>query len=369
MKYILHIIGNHNASSSFVNQIAKVYPYNNIVIKINDNDKVIEVSKDGNQYRFDDYNKFNRLFDISLISVIIVHYLDFSKERFIKHCLNKNTPIIWWMYGQDLYSRLYLKGYNLYAPQTLQFVHYRARNPITYLRHLRFEWRKHRLDKRIFKQIVGVIPCEMPDYELACSLLNRKVDLVDIYTRSFVANDAFSYGNDICIGHSASLTGNHLYAFDHLKGICLKNSEIWMPLSYTVQSEQYRQFVVNTYKREYGDKVHFIFDFQDLETYRANFAKYKVAIYTTWRQEALNNIFTCFQLGIKVYLSKYNPCYKFFKSQGYILYAIEDLACTDELTPLTQEEKIHNRQLFRQIKAQRDEISHSNIRDYFAKYM
>ena len=299
----------------------------------------------------------------------MVHYLDFQKERFIYKFVPERVPVVWWMYGGDLYDRLYVKGYKLYAPQTLTYVGRLPKNPISYIRRKRFNWRQKRIDKIILRRIVGVIPCLRPDYALACSLLGREVDLVDITPQGGIDGFPFTNGNDICVGHSASLSSNHLYALDILKKVDTNGSQIVLPLSYTIQSEDYRKAVVERYTQEYGSRAHFLFDYQDLDTYRKGFLNYKVAIYPCWRQEALANVSICFQLGVKVFLSKHNPCLEYYQGRGYYIYELEDIKSPDDLKPLTKEQQIKNKELYDIIKMERDNLVTPNLINYFAKYV
>lgn len=366
---ILHIHGHHSASDHFTENFQRLFPGMNIVVKLSAIGNDVTVVKDGEKEQYSDWTTFAKNNDFSEISIVVVHYLDFQKERFIYKFIPERVPIVWWMYGGDLYDRLYLKGYKLYAPQTLHFVRRIPKNPIIYLRRKCFEWRQNRIDKIIWKRIVGVTPCLRPDYALACSLLGREVDLVDITPQGRIDGFPFANGNDICVGHSASLSSNHLYALDILKKVDTNGSNIVLPLSYTIQSESYRKAVKELYTQEYGNRAHFLFDYQDLDTYRRGFLNYKVAIYPCWRQEALANVSICFQLGVKVFLSKHNPCLEYYQGRGYYIYALEDIKSPDDLKPLTKEQQIKNKELYDIIYLERENLVIPNITNYFSKYV
>lgn len=365
---ILHLQGEHSASDFFMKSFYELFPDKNIVIKIPYTGEVVTVLKGGKSQFYNGYKDLKKKFDFSNISIVVVHYLEFNKERFLNKFIPKDVPIIWWMYGHDLYERLWLQGYKLYAPQTLPFVHPKTTNILYSLRRLRFNFRKRHLDKKVMNRIVGVIPCEQPDYKLACRLLERSVDLVDIYPREVLNIESYSEGTDICVGHSASMTGNHLYTLSYLKKIETGDSNIWLPLSYTIQSEEYRKTVVDQYSSVFGNNAHFIFEYQDIESYQKSFLKYKVAIYSSWRQEALSNIFICLQLGVKVFLSINNPCFNYFKEKGFIIFAIEDIKSNDDLQPLSEEQKRKNRSIYKEIKENRDIVAPANMKAYFTPY-
>lgn len=366
---ILHLQGEHSASDTFLDVFRKQFPNDNIVVRFcNLGSKILVISGAHEDY-YDDTVSFAQKFDFSKISVVVVYYLNHMKEVFILKYIPPKIPVVWWMYGGDLYGRLRLKGYELFAPQTLPYVFHDKIGMIRRVKRFIYKIYMSYVDLRILKRIIGVIPCEKPDYELACSLFDRTVDHVDIYPRGEMPCYSMDNGNDICVGHSAALTVNHLYALDILKRVDIKGSSIILPLSYTIQSEEYRQAVVEGFRKEFGDKVCCLFDYQDLKTYEKGFLNYKVAIFPSWRQEALGNIFICFNLGVKVYLSIHNPCYAYFKDLGYFVYSLESIKCSDDLNPLTQKEKEHNRNIYNEVRRERNSIVPENLREYFLKYI
>ena len=365
---ILHLQNVHFASDPVINKFETAFPNKNIAIRLQGFDNPVSVIKDGSINHFANAREAAESIDFSIISIVVVYHLDFEKDLFILKYIPQNIPIVWWMYGWDLYLRLWHKGYELYAPQTLPFVSDGEKGIVLRAKlFLELKYKQY-IDKKVQKRIIGVIPCEKPDYNLACLVLGRSVTHVDIYGRSLLHGLPFSTGNDICIGHSASLSGNHLYALDILKKVDICDSNVFLPLSYSVQSESYKTAVVEKYKQHFGEKAQFLFDYQDVDTYRRGFLRYKVAIYPTWRQEALGNIFICFQLGIKVFLSRHNPCLVFFLSQGLFVYALEDIKSVEDLNPLTQEQKEKNLLIYKGIKEERDRVFPENLNRFFARY-
>lgn len=366
---ILHLQGIHSASDEFFENFRSHYPHENVVIRFHDDNKSYTVIKDNKEIVYNDERDILAGIDFSSINVVVVYFLDFKKELFILKYITNSIPIIWWMYGGDLYGRLYAKGYDLFAPQTLPFVKGNRINVLRRIKRYLYQCKTSYVDKKIFKTIKGVIPCAPPDYALACSLLGRKVDLVDIVPLSCIKGLPLSNGKDICIGHSASLTSNHLYALDFLRQIDIDDSDVVLPLSYTIHSKEYRDSVVERYRQVYGNRARFLFDYQDIQTYQKNFLNYKVAIYPNWRQEALGNIEICLQLGVKVFLSIHNPCFDYFKNKGFCIYALENIKTTEDLCPLTIDEKEANRKLFNEIQCERDIVAPENLKSYFAKYV
>lgn len=365
---ILHLQEHHSSSKAFLKDFRLQFPNKNIVVCFHEKEDSLTMEKEGVETLYRNTKEFVDSFDFSIVSIVVVHLLDYKKELFLYKYIPKNISIVWWMYGGDLYRRLWLKGYKLYAPQTLPFLKTKTKGIIGKTRFFGASKYAAFIDKKILKRIIGVIPCEHPDYELACKLLGRKVDHIDIYPRGGERLPDAD-GNDICIGHSASRTSNHLYALDILKKVDTGDSRIVLPLSYTIQDENYRQAVVEKYKQVFGEKFHPIFDYQDKNTYVKGFQKYKVAIYPNWRQEALGNIFICFKSGVKVFLSVNNPCLEYFKELGYCVYTLENINSAKDLSPLTPEEREQNRLVYQRIKEERAIKVPLNIKSYFSKFV
>lgn len=367
---LLNIVGVHNATKPFTKIFTDAFPNQIITVCLKEKGNGADLLMDGKEYSFQNEEDMPRQIDFSKVSVVVVHLVTFQKECFILKYISPDVPVIWWVYGGDLYNCfLYGRGYKLYAPQTLPFVR-SSQNGIFFLKRMIFDYLyRPWLDKRFFKRIKGIIPCEQPDYEFACKLTGKTLDLVNISPRSKNIDLPFAEGGDICIGHSASMTNNHLYALDIIKKIPLGNSKLVLPLSYNVQSADYKEEVMKQYRQCFGEKVSFLLDYQSLDEYRKGYLNYKVALYPCWRQEALGNIFICLQLGIKVFLSIHNPCYQYFKKLGYYIYAMEDITGTDILTPLSLAEKEYNRNLYLKISQERNTSIPQTVKGYFSKYV
>lgn len=366
---ILNIVGIHNATKSFTKIFTDAFPDKVVTVCLKGKGNGADLLIEGKEYSFQNEEKLNKMIDYSQISVVIVHLVTFQKERFILKHVSADVPVIWWVYGGDLYNYfLYRHGYALYAPQTLPFVLLKQREANIKKKIVDYLYRPI-VDKRFLRRIKGIIPCEQPDYDLACELLDRKLDLVNISPRSKTNELPFADGEDICVGHSASMTNNHLYALEILKRIPLEKSKLVLPLSYNVQSENYKEVVMTQYCQYFGDKVSFLLDYQSYDEYKKGYLNYKVAFYPCWRQEALGNIFICLQLGVRVFLSIHNPCYQYFKKLGYYIYAMEDIKGAESLTPLPIEEKEHNRNLYLKISQERNNSISQTVKQYFSQYV
>ena len=365
---ILHLIDDHIAASSFLKGFMELFPTSNIIMRFCRGGKV-EVVKDTAPIVFNSAKEAMSSIDFSLVKVIVVQLLTTTKSKAIATYVPRRVPVVWWTYGGDLYNRvLQREGYELYSSQTRFFNQtHEKKGLLLKMKMFLYDglFIKY-CDKKVIERTEGIIPCLYPDYEQACKWLNKKFELVDVTPWQEILDCPLTRGNNIMIGHSASLTNNHLYALDILKGMELDDSLITLPLSYNIQSEAYRKEVMRKYRETYGDKVNFLLELMDLQTYKKNFLNYKMAIFPCWRQEALGNIFTCIQLGLRIVMSNHNPCYKYLCDLGFIISSLEDLR---DLKPLVLEEQQKNRSLFIRLKKERDVQVVNNMKNYFSKYL
>lgn len=73
----------------------------------------------------------------------------------------------------------------------------------------------------------------------------------------------------------------------------------------------------------------------------------QVALFGQKRQEATGNIGHLLMMGTKVFLREANPLLAFYREKGYYIFSFEkDLISASDLSPLTEEQKIHNRKVW-----------------------
>ena len=366
---ILHIVSQHNWTKVFLSYFEESFPRENIVVYLN-NDGKIDLIHNGVTESYQNANQVSKRLKSFNISIIVIQLLTYPKKRFVVDYLSPDIPVIWWVFGGDLYNRyLYRSGYELYAPQTKPFLRRESFSYTYKIKLFLFNLYSNYLDKKILKRVKGVIPCDIPDYNFVCSYMGRKVDLAFLTPYQDILSLPLCSGNDILVCHSASLTNNHLYALDLMKSWDIGDSKLYIPLSYNVQNEQYKNEVIKQFKTVFGDKSCCLLDFEDFECYIKRYLTYKVAIFATWRQEALGNIEICFQLGVKVLLSNHNPYLNYFKGQGLKVYAMEDVKSSEDLAPLSIMDKEYNRRVFYKIILDREKESKTNLKNFFSRYV
>lgn len=366
---ILHIVGSHMATRGSLSLFEDTFPNKNVILYLLDDGKA-NVINNGITKSFSSIKDAVKETDLTSVKVVVIQLLLHKKKMVLLKYIPSHIPVIWHMFGGDLYNHfLFIKGYELYAPQTIRYLKKEVGFPLNVKKFLFNKIWVKIVDHIVIKRIVGVIPCLEPDFYLACDYLKKEFDYVNIHRIQKKLSLPFTTGNDILIGHSASMTNNHLYVLDILKNVALGDSKLYLPLSYNIQNAEYKSDVKLKYKVTFGENVNFMEELQEREAYVNGFMNYKAAFFPCWRQEALGNIYICFQLGVKVFLSTHNPCYNYFKKVGFYVYDIESIIDEKDLAPLSQEEKERNRDLFVEMRNNKDLIVNRVIKSYFSKFV
>jgi hypothetical protein len=153
-------------------------------------------------------------------------------------------------------------------------------------------------------------------------------------------------GNNILVGNSAAITNNHLDILKLLEKHKISyNSNIIIPLSYAGDNT-FKQFLLKKIKKSNQTNIKFLTDFISIDKYCNILNTCQYAIFGHIRQQAMGNIYRCLYQGSKVFLYEESVAYKYLKEQGYVIYAIEDINNYELNTPLSENEKHHNRKLY-----------------------
>lgn len=152
-------------------------------------------------------------------------------------------------------------------------------------------------------------------------------------------------GDNILIGNSAAETNNHLEVFQYLKNVNVGDRKIIVPLSYGGWKVQ-KQIIMESYEKEFHNQFVPILNFMPFADYKRIISSCSIAIFGHERQQAMGNITTALNMGCKVFLSNTSPVFTFLKKLGLYVYTIQnDLSTCEINTPLTEEEKSHNRNI------------------------
>lgn len=151
--------------------------------------------------------------------------------------------------------------------------------------------------------------------------------------------------NNVIIGNSAAYTNNHLDALIALKnsGWIPNGGKVIVPLSYG-GDKKYINEIVKLGQELFEDVFEPLIDFLPLATYQEIVSSCKAAIFFHKRQQASDNVFMQLMNGARVFMSKDNPMFEYLRSQGYIVFSLENDAGLINI-PMSNEEIFANRKL------------------------
>lgn len=150
-------------------------------------------------------------------------------------------------------------------------------------------------------------------------------------------------GKNILLGNSASITNNHLEAFEEIKKITLGGQKIIVPLSYG--DERYKDVVVAKGKCFFDERFYPLIDFLSLSEYSKIVSSCSLIVMAHKRQQALGNICAAMYSGARVVLDEENPVYEFLIERGAIVHTLTDISNVLMLAPLDESEVSRNRKV------------------------
>ncbi len=157
--------------------------------------------------------------------------------------------------------------------------------------------------------------------------------------------------NQIIVGNSRHMWNNHLDVFKLIRSFSRKGDPSFLIFFKFGKLNRYTEIV----REEAGNNpnIKLIEDFLPLDEFDNLYRNSSALVINSYRQHALGNIFTGFFSGCKIYLNDRSSTYKWFKSQGFHVFEIDQLK-SDILKndyQLTHEQKEANIQAYFELKS------------------
>ncbi len=274
--------------------------------------------------------------------------------------LPKKTQTIWLCYGYELYNDpVYFSKKEIYAPITLRyFGNSPGIIPVKKKTGLK-GWiksmfgnstKEHPRDKkeRALDRIDYIGTSFQEEFKALSNKLHTKKKFFEYwhYPLEQILNineTPSSTRKNILIGNSGVPTLNHLDVFHEISKMAIaKDAKVVVPLSYGLDA--YITVVKRKGEELLSDSFYPLEDFIPLVEYNKILQEINVAIFLSYRQQALGNIIALLYMGARVYLSHKNPIYHFFKGIGIVIFDFDkEFENITSLQPITKEEVIHNR--------------------------
>ncbi|MBU1097103.1 MAG: TDP-N-acetylfucosamine:lipid II N-acetylfucosaminyltransferase [Bacteroidetes bacterium] len=356
---ILHLLIDSKFTDYAIDQFEAAAPGNNnfVVFIPNENYKCIHIKQN---HKIDlvpnNSPEFDKLIDnLHIYKAIITHglFLDQQENVILKTPLHVKKAWVFW--GAEFYNRLeYERKYLGNHSRRIYELHLFKQRIKSYLSLLFFKEKykfSYQVNKETFALIDYCLTDISEDYEIVKNKLNCKFESVWYnyysieHTIGNLKNEMVS-SNNIFIGNSSTITNNHLEIFNILKDFNLKNRKIIVPLNYG--DMYYRKIILKKGIKDFGDTFSPILELLQLEDYNKLLLTSSIFIMNHYRPQAMGNIITALWLGGRVYLSKKNVLYNYFKRLGCNIYSIEDNlkpGNKESLEKLHFDEVMHNREI------------------------
>jgi hypothetical protein len=129
---------------------------------------------------------------------------------------------------------------------------------------------------------------------------------------------------NIMVGNSGAPSNEHMHAFMQLSKYRDEKIKILSVLSYGGKREYIRS-VIESGKSIFGDKFLPIIDYMSFEDFLNLISSVDIAYFSHKRQQGLGNLYLCFALGKKIFISRNVTPYDYYKSIGISLFPIEEV--------------------------------------------
>ena len=265
--------------------------------------------------------------------VVFIHYLKAHYFNIIPS-LPKHIKVVWFAWGADMYDgRTAILKNEYFGSLTKEYYKNEFGGELnTLCRNVIFSIQQKSKRNKTLERIdyfSGVFPYEYDLLKSNCK--NFKAKPLDFYygsTNFFIPEKPEETFDDdkenVIVGNSAAYTNNHMDALYDLKKSGWESSggKIIVPLSYG-GNKKYVEKVIAFGKELFGDKIYPLVDYVPLDQYLKIISSCRIAIFYHKRQQASDNVFMQMMYGARVFMSKDNLMYKYLKSEGFKLFALE----------------------------------------------
>lgn len=276
--------------------------------------------------------------------------------------------VIWWGFGGELYGRQYgnrpLISVNMYKPLTHNVMlcnkQYLLGVAMDYLKGMLYKPNFSRDIKMMLNRIDYFQPVLECEYELMCRNTSFKAKEF-YYPDSRVSVDYIpqkpDYGSVLC-GNSATYTNNHLDVILFIENKIPEGRKLIIPLSYGDVSCVKK---VVEYAENRKINVQILQDFISKEEYFKLMNGCSYFLMGVIRQQGIGNVLYALRNGIKLFLYKDSIVYKYLKSKGFYVYAIEDIDEKSFCIPLTEQQNEYHIQLLNKEVERRKKIYENSL--------
>ncbi|MBS7255475.1 TDP-N-acetylfucosamine:lipid II N-acetylfucosaminyltransferase [Flavobacterium branchiicola] len=317
----------------------------------------------------DEFSKFIFKVNNNKNVSVFFHALDESKQK-ISLQIHSSIIKVWFIWGYDLYCNWPIFRKNIYDLKTRQVLKEKTsiRQTLLFNVFSFYIFKNIQIFKYILPQkIISILDRKYNTYfykavsniNIVVPIMPEELSLV-LKLNKKIKEAPFTYGcledllgdkinqkvigTNILVGNSADFSNNHLEIFYKLSKLNLKNTNVYVPLSYG-GSKEYIDTVIKVGEKLLGDNFIPIIEFMPLEDYNRILLSCRALIFNHVRQQGLGNIIIMGYLGAKIYLNNKSPIYKYLKKIGYTLESTNNLNLKNFQENLKEEKYLNNKKI------------------------
>lgn len=352
---ILHLTYDEKVINRAIENFEYVFPNQNKFVVLSKGRKSPKYATNNKALfcKYDTPEFWENVGDTRMYKSIVLHLLLKETADFV--CKIQHPNIYWIEWGGDLYNQLLqIRGYKLYHnnDDLWRMSHIRLPKYIYKIAKVISLYINEQKIIRAAKKIRYFVPDSM--YDEIELIKQYYPELSHLQYKNFyyypidevVQPELFEQrcvGNNVIVGNSAAISGNHRMVFEKLSKIDNIGGKIICPLSYG--NNKYARAINELGVSIWGDRFIGIKDFLPLDEYNKLFLSANTFIYGNWRQEAVGNILVSLFLGGRVFLDIRNPLYSFYQRCGIIIFPLHSIDNINILSKLTSEQIEHNRNI------------------------
>lgn len=290
---------------------------------------------------------------------VFVHGMH-GAARSIVPLIDVRIKVVWFGWGYDMYRFPTLKpaiNLKLYHPRTQKFLGIKSQGLFSrILKGIKGDKELYR-NKSYLNDIhciyradyfAGVLPVEYDmikdnKYFRAKRVIYRYSNKSEL--EKFDKFEDYDLGDNIIVGNSAAVRGNHLDLLKYLNNLDIGKRMVYLPLSYQ-KNEKYIKIVSEEYQKLLGENLTVLENFMPYKDYEKIIKSCGIGIFYFEGQAAIGNVTMLLWNGSKVFLSEDSTAYKYYKNKGMYIYSVQnDLMKNNWHIPISNSERDKNREV------------------------
>lgn len=278
---------------------------------------------------------------LSQFKAVVLHGMFWPWEERIIEAIPDGVKLGWVFWGGEIYGRSDLVN-GFLAPKT-KCMYFRKKLSRWIKSGFRIE-NKYEIPKKCFRRIDYCLTDVHEDFLFAQNFIGGRMKELwyNYYSVEETVGglyEARCSGDDVLLGNSCSIEGNHLDMFDFINRVpSIKAKRLYAPLSY---GEVWLRNVLSAKGKALFPDFHPLVDFIPRDEYNGIIQRCSTVVMNHYRQQAFGNILTSLWLGARVFMSKNSLLYEYFKRIGCSVFCVEDdlnVSNSQLNTPLSSDE-------------------------------